>query len=175
MGASEALLPGSVPMTTIRAASSVMSSDDFRRVHGEAFFLLVGTGESKDDNIGRSISWDEPSESTDDVGLAVVSARAKAPGRSPFLSIGRGSVCDVVIADTTVSKLHAFMRASSPLYELFDAGSHNGTFVDTARVAVRAEGNPTLVKSPATVRFGSVTLMFLLADDLRALARKLGG
>jgi len=52
-------------------------------------------------------------------------------GPGPF-TIGRGSTCDIVLADTTVSRLHARVTLSGEDIEIADADTPNGT---------RLEGN----------------------------------
>ncbi len=45
-------------------------------------------------------------------------------------SLGRSSLCDVVIPRSNISRLHARIVRAGPRYMLHDAGSANGTFVN---------------------------------------------
>lgn len=57
---------------------------------------------------------------------------------SPRMTIGRGSDCDLVIDDTTVSRYHAELGERDGHYVLEDTGSLNGTYVNRRQVR-RAE------------------------------------
>ena len=55
--------------------------------------------------------------------------------QSKVIKIGRRSDNDVVLTDLGVSKQHAELRLSSTgRYQIIDLGSHNGTFVNGARI-----------------------------------------
>ena len=55
--------------------------------------------------------------------------------QSRVLALGRAQDNDIVVPDLLVSKRHAELRRSSAgRYEIVDLGSHNGTFVNDARV-----------------------------------------
>jgi DNA-binding winged helix-turn-helix (wHTH) protein len=49
-------------------------------------------------------------------------------------TIGRSVSCNIVISQSTVSRLHARIELQHDRYVLFDAGSANGTFVNGARI-----------------------------------------
>jgi FHA domain/Domain of unknown function (DUF1707) len=57
------------------------------------------------------------------------------------LTIGRSSHCHLVLADDTVSRRHAELRADDGRWLLRDLGSSNGTWVNGRRV-VEAEVRP---------------------------------
>ncbi|WP_327417968.1 ABC transporter ATP-binding protein/permease [Streptomyces sp. NBC_01233] len=55
------------------------------------------------------------------------------------VSIGRAPESDLVIDDLTVSRRHAELRAlADGTYEIADLGSHNGTYLNGARLDLRA-------------------------------------
>lgn len=54
-------------------------------------------------------------------------------GTGPF-TIGRGSTCDIVLADTTVSRLHARVLLSGEDIEIADADTANGTKLDGSEI-----------------------------------------
>jgi hypothetical protein len=66
------------------------------------------------------------------------------------VSVGRARNCDIVMRDSSVSKLHAHFRVGGPKLELVDIDSQNGT---------RVNGKPLPPHQPATVSIGD-TLLF---------------
>jgi len=59
-----------------------------------------------------------------------------------MITVGRTENNDLVIADEQVSKFHAFFRIVGERVELTDAGSRNGTFVGSRRLAARGASAP---------------------------------
>lgn len=97
---------------------------------------------------------------------ARIVAVVKAPG-SPFqdrISVGRAQNCDVVLRDTSVSKLHAHFRPLGPSEaELCDVKSANGTSVNGRRLV---PGKPVRVTSGDTIIFGGVAVQLVDARRL---------
>lgn len=89
---------------------------------------------------------------------------AKKPGASfrDRITIGRTSNNDVVIADASVSRLHAYVRGSDP-WVVADAGSKNGSWLDGVVLEPRRE---TALAPGAAIRFGDVQLAFYRSEDL---------
>lgn len=52
-----------------------------------------------------------------------------------LLTIGRGSDCDLVLADQQASRHHAELRRYGDQWAVVDLGSTNGTFVDSVRLS----------------------------------------
>jgi pSer/pThr/pTyr-binding forkhead associated (FHA) protein len=73
----------------------------------------------------------------------------------PVVNIGRGDYNDVVIADPSVSTLHAKLQRREAIWILTDLGSTNGTFVDGERLTGEAPLSPG-----TTIKFGDVTALF---------------
>lgn len=96
---------------------------------------------------------------------------AKKPGASfpDRITIGRTSNNDVVVADTSVSRLHAYVRRAGAHWVVADAGSKNGSWLAGITLDARRE---TSLPSRAVLRLGDVELTFYVADDLY---RELGG
>lgn len=89
-------------------------------------------------------------------------------GRTAFtyVTVGRTQNNDIVLADSTVSKFHAFFRKNAyGEYLLQDAGSKNGTFLDGQPVPGRDAGKGQLVSEKARLRFGTVEFWFLGLDE----------
>jgi hypothetical protein len=89
----------------------------------------------------------------------------KKPGASfpDRITIGRTPNNDVVIADGSVSRLHAYLRAGGPGWLVADAGSKNGSWLDDAALEPRKE---TRLAPGAQLRLGDVRLSFWLSADL---------
>jgi ABC transport system ATP-binding/permease protein len=92
-----------------------------------------------------------------------------------FVTVGRASGNDVVIAHPSISKFHAFLRQQADGFWLQDGGSRNGTLQNGAAVASRGKGNPSLLRPGDRLRFGSVPVTFLLAEGMLDLVRELKG
>jgi ABC-type multidrug transport system ATPase subunit len=97
------------------------------------------------------------------------------------ITIGRTSDSDLIVSDLGVSRKHAELRKSpSGRYQIIDLGSHNGTFVNGARVT-KAELTESDIVSvgPATFRLADGELreyvdegdVSLAAHDLRVTVR----
>ncbi|HXU70931.1 MAG TPA: FHA domain-containing protein [Polyangia bacterium] len=57
-----------------------------------------------------------------------------------MITVGRTDNNDLVVPDEQVSKFHAFFRLVGDRVELTDAGSRNGTFVGSVKLAARGGG-----------------------------------
>ena len=89
----------------------------------------------------------------------------KKPGASfpDRITIGRTGNNDVVIADHSISRLHAYVRKVSAGWIVADAGSKNGSSLRGAKLEPRKE---LLIASRAVLRLGDVDLTFYLAAEL---------
>lgn len=87
-------------------------------------------------------------------------AGASFPDR---ITIGRTSNNDIVIPDTSVSRLHAYVKRDGERWLVADAGSKNGSWLAGKALAARKE-RP--LPSRAVLRIGDVDLTFYLAADL---------
>ncbi|MFN8140424.1 MAG: TerB N-terminal domain-containing protein [Fimbriimonadales bacterium] len=89
------------------------------------------------------------------VGIAGIYAGRRAPIYASRLTIGRDQSNNLAFAaDTTVSRYHAVLFFEEDQWFCVDAGSTNGTYLDSVRV----DSNPTPICSSATIRFGSQEL-----------------
>lgn len=91
----------------------------------------------------------------------------KKPGASfpDRITIGRTSNNDIAIADTSVSRLHAYVRRDGKEWVVADAGSKNGSWLRGARLEARKEQR---LMSRALLRIGEIDLTFYVANDLFA-------
>ena len=58
----------------------------------------------------------------------------RVPIKVPVVNIGRGDYNDILIADPSVSTMHAKLQRRESVWVLTDLGSTNGTFVEGARL-----------------------------------------
>jgi pSer/pThr/pTyr-binding forkhead associated (FHA) protein len=89
---------------------------------------------------------------------------AKKPGASfrDRITIGRTANNDVVIADHSVSRLHAYVRVAEG-WRIADAGSKNGSWLDDVELEPRREA---ALPNGSVVKLGDVRLTFYLSADL---------
>jgi adenylate cyclase len=78
----------------------------------------------------------------------------------PVVNIGRGDYNDVVIADPSVSTMHAKLQRRETVWILTDLGSTNGTFVEGERLTGEVPLGPG-----TTLRFGDVAALFEPLDE----------
>lgn len=105
--------------------------------------------------------------SLDDVELEVFPLTKKPGAAFPDrITIGRTANNDIAINDTSVSRLHAYVRRTSDAgWVVADAGSKNGSTLLGVPLEPRRE-RP--LSSRAQLRLGDVDLTFYLAVDLYA-------
>ena len=81
------------------------------------------------------------------------------------ITIGRTANNDIVIPDTSVSRLHAYVRRDGASWLVADGGSKNGSWLRGATLEPRRE-HPLV--SRAVLKLGDVDLTFYVAADLFA-------
>ena len=87
-------------------------------------------------------------------------AGASFPDR---ITIGRTVNNDIVIADSSVSRFHAYVRRDGKQWVIADAGSKNGSALENKPLEARKE-RP--LASRSMLRIGDVDLTFYVAADL---------
>jgi pSer/pThr/pTyr-binding forkhead associated (FHA) protein len=90
----------------------------------------------------------------------------RLPIKVPVVNIGRGDYNDIVIADPSVSTMHAKLQRREAIWILSDLGSTNGTFVEGDRLS-----GETPLSPGTTLRFGDVIALFEPLDDKVPVAR----
>jgi pSer/pThr/pTyr-binding forkhead associated (FHA) protein len=90
----------------------------------------------------------------------------RVPIKVPVVNIGRGDYNDVVIADPSVSTMHAKLQRRDAIWILTDLGSTNGTFVEGERLNGEVPLGPG-----TTLKFGEVSALFEPLDDLAPAPR----
>jgi hypothetical protein len=74
-------------------------------------------------------------------------------------TLGRSPLCQIVVQRSTVSRLHAKIERDGPRYLLVDAGSANGTFVNSQRLHT-----PHLLSDRDLIGLGAVTAILRFLD-----------
>jgi FHA domain/Transcriptional regulatory protein, C terminal len=74
-------------------------------------------------------------------------------------TIGRSSMCDIVVRRSTVSRIHARIVRDGPRYMLVDAGSANGTYVNGQLLS-----GPHLLANRDTVGLGTAGELLRFVD-----------
>ena len=85
---------------------------------------------------------------------------------NPFasrISIGRARNCDVVIRHASISKLHAHVVKTDNGFELTDASSTNGVWVNGEKIA---PGKPVRINVGDTISLGELAALFVDAPQL---------
>lgn len=88
-----------------------------------------------------------------------------------MISVGRTLNNDIVIEDVRVSKFHALFRIRDQGFELEDAGSVNGTRLNSEPVH---KGSPRVVRSGDRIAFGALELQIFDSAAAWAALRKGG-
>lgn len=84
----------------------------------------------------------------------VIEVRGEGP-----ISFGRGPMNRVILPFAAMSKAHGVIQQARDGWEVSDAGSKNGTFVDGKRIH---QGGTIPLRDGASLRFGDVTAKFWL-------------
>lgn len=84
----------------------------------------------------------------------------RLPIKVPVVNIGRGDYNDVVIADPSVSTMHAKLQRREAVWILTDLGSTNGTYVEGERLTGEMPLSPG-----TTLKFGDVSALFEPHDE----------
>jgi hypothetical protein len=151
---------------------------DFIALHPYAFLLSASTGAGAAANQAlaavrptefRTVTHKEyNAKSVDAPSLeqTLILPLRKGEGR-PFpdrISVGRATNCDVVIRDSSVSKLHGHFRDVSAERAFFtDAKSSNGTRLDGTLIQ---PGVATEIRTHTLLSFGRVQLVFMSPGDV---------
>lgn len=92
---------------------------------------------------------------------------SKKPGASfpDRITIGRTANNDIVIPDSSVSRLHGYVRRDGDRWLFADAGSKNGSWLAGVELVARRE---QALPSKSVLRLGDVDVTFYVADDLYA-------
>ena len=164
----------------LRPDAAGLSPEEFKDRHGDAFLLLSSAGfkqrmSATSTEVLLLDPGEEAGERTAGVSVRVMPIRASKNSLTHLITVGRASKNDVMLADISVSRFHAFFKRNPDGgFQLQDAGSSNGTIVNESSVYTKEAGPPADVKSGDNIRFGQVDVTFLEADALRSYVAKFG-
>lgn len=74
-------------------------------------------------------------------------------------SLGRSPLCQIVVQRSIVSRLHAKIERDGPRYQLVDAGSANGTFLNGKRLSA-----PHVLSDRDLIGLGAATAVLRFVD-----------
>ena len=161
---------------------AALGRDEFLASAAPAAFVRFRAVDAPQDSIDQTLSMDEDvpeveetmpigKVSLGDVVHMEIYPLVKKPGASfpDRITIGRTSNNDIVVADASISRLHAYVRRDGKQWVVADGGSKNGSSLKGAPLEARRE-KP--LESRAVLRLGDVDLTFYVANDLYAM---LGG
>jgi hypothetical protein len=151
----------------VRGELEALGNEGFVQRYGR-YFLVLTEPEAVDDfasfvNTASREAHDITSgKSLASVDVRPLVARKKGVDR---ITVGRDDESDIAIVNRKISKLHASFTVSGGLLSLSDAGSKNGTWLNSAPLA---SGEQRPVDVGDTVNFGSVSATIWGIDDLIA-------
>jgi hypothetical protein len=106
-------------------------------------------------------------------GEALALALTVRPGKPPQLTLGRAPTCDIEINDATLSQLHLLLMQAGPVkWTVRDAGSRNGTWLDSVALA---PGEPKPLCDGQRLQAGQVVLTYYEPKGLFARLQVMPG
>lgn len=166
----EEFLATAAPAALVQFRTADDLGDGARSLSGQTVGSAqpVGTGGIDETQPHDPHAGAHPAGGAEDLAIYPLAKKAGAsfPDR---ITLGRTPNNDLVIADASVSRLHAYVKQVSSGWVVADAGSKNGSWLDDAALEPRKERKLT---SKALLRVGDIDLTFFLAADLYAV---LGG
>jgi hypothetical protein len=157
-----------VPLETLRPEARTQALEEFEDRHGSGFLLhSANAGPASGAPVTEvQLVLDEPDHGST-AGLSLVVYPFRSQGAGHLVAIGRAPNNDVVIPESSISRFHAFLKASGETFALQDGGSTNGTTVNGVSVPAQGHGPAMDLKRGDNVRLGLVELTYLDAQGLR--------
>jgi hypothetical protein len=166
------VLGSAIALESLAGDANGLSLETFTEKHGNAFLLFTAKrldGPESTSSTKLLLDGDEDGPAGRTASLAIVfyAMKPRDPAKGNVVTLGRDPRQDVVIADRSVSRFHAFARPGPDgALMLQDAGSTNGTTVNGKSVLTQNAGPPTRIKPGDNVRLGHVEMTL---SDARAL------
>jgi hypothetical protein len=166
-----------IPISALRADARNLSPEDFEDRHGNAFLMLTAAELRAPGAPTMTVvnleSDDDAGEHTAGLSLLAYPIRRTERSMGHLVTLGRTPDNDVVVPDISVSRFHAFAKeVEGGGVAIQDAGSTNGTMVNSNSVPSQGNGPPLELKAGDSVRLGQVEFSYLdahrLLDFLRA-------
>jgi hypothetical protein len=162
-------LAAAAPAVLVRRRTSETGEPSERSPAATATRTLTIDEDQVGDTIDEAMSHGELAARADEIELYPL---AKKPGASfpDRITIGRTPNNDVVIAEHSVSRLHAYVRLDDGArptglgaWVIADAGSKNGSWLDEVPLAPRREAR---LPPGGVLRLGDVVATFYRSADL---------
>lgn len=141
--------------------AGVLNPIEFQQKRGVGFLLVFQRSDNRADR--RNVSTVVNTNTTSSLEVRVHNLSSDFS----WIDCGRTPNNDVVIDDSTVSKLHAWFRLEGDHFVVYDAGSRNGTRVADKKVPVRGQGEGARLANNVGVELGSVRARYLDARMLQ--------
>mgnify|MGYP001273383078 CR=1 FL=1 len=163
-------------LSDLNSTSRALTAEEFREQYSAPFFIHEETESAIDYSGPQTMNM---AYMPTQVGQRAAAAWTvyeirKAEGNlRPAISLGRTDDNDVVLADPSVSKLHAFLtlRPGQSKLQITDVGSKNGTYLRGEPLApqssVEIPSGAIITVGRIPLRFISVHEMFLYLQSLR--------
>lgn len=159
-------------VSSLRRDADRASETQFAERYPGCFFVAAEEGHLDSGFATAIVDTTAATPKTSEPEILDVYALQKAPGNpySDRISVGRAKNCDVVVRDSSVSKLHAHMRPTSDgNFEVVDSGSQNGTLLNGRALTAHQSER---VFCGDTLRFGAIDLLLVDAPALYHLLRR---
>jgi len=162
-----------VPASLLRADAHNLSTEGFEDRHGNAFLMLTATElHSPGVTVVNLESDEDPSDHTAGLSLLAYPIRRTERSAGHLITFGRTANNDVVVPDISISRFHAFAKETeSGRLAIQDAGSTNGTMVNSDSVPSQGHGPPIELKAGDRIRLGQVEFNYLDANGLLEFLR----
>lgn len=148
---------------------------EFPFLYAVATFRTIPKSREQSGRFAAGTTRSAPRSSLSDGAAAprVLPVRKVQQTFASMITVGRTKNNDVVLADTLISKLHAYFQINGRTLALVDAGSANGTRV--GGVLLPPKGDPKPVKPGDRIGFGHFEFVLVdaggLWDALRSTPR----
>lgn len=172
-----------LPIEALVDDAEQLDPEAFSARYGIGFLLANATGPltARDDATNTELllldlDREPVAGGTAQIATVVHPLRPRDGSTGHVVTLGRDPRQDVVIADPSVSRFHAFAtRRPDGSFAVQDVGSTNGTTVNGASVPQRGAGPPAPLKAGDTLRLGQVELTFTDARALREFVLRAAG
>jgi hypothetical protein len=145
-------------LTQLAEAGARLGRERFQKNYGDAFLLLARVGGGPD---GFSAEPVTAVERTGPRTMMAYPLKKRPDAPYDFVSVGRSPQNDVVLMESSVSRMHATLDKDGEQWRILDAGSRHGTKVNGELAPARGHGQPIVLTSGDRVKFGDVIVSFV--------------
>jgi len=164
------------PLADVAEERKTIGADAFRERYG-SYFLCFNTWDMRIRDGAATTLEPQPAGAaggqTAPTTFWVMPLKSRDGGSR--VVVGREDESDIALGDQSISTRHAAFDVDGDVVRLIDLGSKNGTFVSDALIAREGSGDPVTLDGPrASLRFGSLSVVFFRTPALLEAARMLG-